>query len=722
MPAYKDKNCPIEERIEDLLSQMTLAEKVGQTVQVFMGNYVREVDLCAAIRQSKIGSYILSSNACAGNVETDDMDADILNRYQKIAIEESRLGIPLLFGRDIIHGFRTVAPIPLAQAASWDRQAVKKNAGIAALEATSAGVHWTFSPMVDICRDPRWGRIIESFGEDPCLVEELGIAMTTGYQGDDLADPSSILACAKHFVAYGFAEGGRDYDASEITQTTLHNVVLRPFKALVERANIATFMSSFQTNGSHPVTGSELLLQNILRKQWQFDGMLVSDWGGVEQLYEHGSVQDQYAAAIRAITAGVDMEMVSTNYNDYLIDAVEKNKIDLKLIDRAVRNILRAKFRAGIFEHPYTDLELQKTNIFTPQHRAEAYKFAANCTVLAKNKNNILPLNNIGDKKIAVLGPMLHEQRALLGSWVLDGKKEDTSSLATAFRAAFDEKNIVMTDSQLTDYQLQLAAEADYIICCLGESNYNTGENHAISRYQLPVGQEQFIEALARFNKPLIVICASGRPLPIKMAELYADALLYIWHGVTEAARATVDVIKGILEPGGRFPMTVPKHGGHIPIYYNRKRVGKLYDDQSYRYYDDDIFAPLYHFGYGLGYSSFVLNDIKIAKDRLMIGVDNYVTARLTNTGNRASTTVVQCYINDPQAAISRPMKELVDFLKISLAAGASKELKLKISAERLGFYLDNGDFIIEAGEIEYALAFSAEFQFELSFEIIAKD
>jgi beta-glucosidase len=717
MDIYKDSNASIEERIEDLLCRMTLKEKFGQLGQEYQGNFKEEGSLEKAIKNGQFGSFILSVDPCGGNVENQGGDVPELNRLQRIAIEESRLGIPMLYGRDVIHGHRTVAPIPLAQAASWDRAAVENASSIAALEAASESVHWTFAPMMDICRDPRWGRVIESLGEDPFLASEMAVAMTNGFQGDDTTKFGNILACAKHYAGYGFAEGGRDYDCTEITTSTMYNVVLRPFKAVAKKAGIATFMTGFHQNGGIPVTASEFLLKKVLRTEWGFDGMVISDWGTVTQLPSHGFGEDQEESCKRAINCGVDMEMIDYTYHKHLESLVEKKEIDIAAIDSAVSNILRAKFRAGLFDNPYTDENLRSEILFTEENRKAVREFAAECSVLAKNNNNILPIAKTFSGKIAVVGQMAHEQRALLGSWTLDGRVDETASLYTAFQETYGEDTIVGTTSSLADSQLQVAATADYIICCVGESDKITGETHAICHYELPVGQEEFITALARFNKPIIVVCASGRPLAIKAAENHADALLYVWHGGTECARATADIISGFAEPTGRFPITVPKNGGQIPIYYNRKRVGN--DNGPKNVYDDDIFAPLYSFGYGLGYTTFELSEIMVLKEEISVGDGNMVTATLTNTGSKKGTTVVQCYIQDVQASVTRPVKELVNFGRMTLEAGESRQIKLSIDSEALGFYLDSGEFVTEPGVINYNVSLSSDFVFDKLFQIV---
>lgn len=717
---YKDPSAPVEDRVNDLLGRMTTEEKIGQLVQSYGEECETEDEFCQMITDGKIGSRIVCGSPWAGNDGVHVINLEEINKHQKLAVEGSRLGIPLIVGRDVIHGHRTIAPIPLAQAASWNPEGVRESAAIAAEEATSEGINWTFAPMMDICRDPRWGRVIETLGEDPHLASEMAVAMVKGFQGEDNAKPNTMVACAKHFAGYGYAEGGRDYDCSEITKGTLYNTVLPPFKAALQKGGCCTVMTSFQSNSGIPATASNFLLKEILRDNWNFDGFVISDWAAINQIEFHGACENEKEAVEKAFNAGVDMEMVNKLYPKYLPELFEQGKTDLADLDKNVANVLRTKFRAGLFENPYTDTSLKDKVLFTSEKRDAVRDQAADCSVLAKN-NGILPMSDLKGKKIAVIGPMAHERRSLLGSWTLSGLEEETTNLVEAFKELMPESEIISCDSQLFDMQILAARHADVVVCCVGEGYLRTGETHAISRFELPPGQEEFINSMARYGQPMIVLCATGRPFPIPAAEQHADALMYIWHGGTESARATVDIIKGDKEPAGRLPITVPRHGGQIPIYYGRKHPGKINDfgtDQVFHFYDDDVFEAQYPFGFGLSYTSFEISDLKIASDEIKAGANNKITLKVTNTGKRSGSTVVQCYIRDPQAQLSRPVKELVAFNKIALNAGESKDLVFEINDEAIGYYTPEGEFRIDSGEIQVGVGFDSTVELDNKFTV----
>ena len=734
IPLYKDASQPVEARVEDLLSRMTMEEKIGQMTQSYGGEYASEEEYVAAIRAGKIGSRIGCDTPWAGSAPVKGINVVQSNAHQKVAVEESRLGIPLINGRDIIHGHRTVAPIPLAQAASFDPEEVKASARTAAIECSAQSIHWTFAPMMDICRNPRWGRVIETLGEDPYLAEEMAVAMTQGFQGDDQTKEDCIAACAKHFAGYGYCEGGRDYDASEISRGTLHNVVLRPFKAAVTRGKISTIMTSFQDNGGTPSSSSNFLLREMLREGWGFDGFVVSDWGSIQQVELWGAAQDKKDVVRKCLLSGVNMEMINNLYPKYVAELVEEGSVPLQVVDDLVRGILRIKFRLGLFEKPYVDIEERAKDIRKPEAIAAVRKQAANCMVLAEN-NGILPLegDSLKGLRIALVGPMVNERRSMGGAWNTGGFTEEFTTIHEAFKEAEKKYGfkLIVHDSELWDAQVRTAAFlADMIICCVGEHCDMTGEMPSISKYRLPLGQDDLIEAVRSVGKPFVVVCTSGRPLPVPGARDFADALLYSWHGGGETARAIVDVIFGEAEPTGRFPITVPEHEGQIPIYYGRKIPGKVVEcnkdrfnkerkgqlDKPWIYGSYEYFLPMYPFGYGLSYTEFALSDIKLASAEIPYGGTNKVTAVVENIGNRAGTTVVQCYLADPRCMISRPCKELIGFKKLRLEVGEKREIEFEIGEPAMGFYDENGVRHVEAGEFKIGVGFDSDVDLDMSF------
>jgi len=711
-----------EKRIADLYSRMTLEEKIGQMNMSWFPAFKNEEESYRRVQQGEIGAIILSDTPWPGNGDTSGVDVDYYNRLQQTAVKKSRLGIPLLFGRDIIHGHRTIAPIPLAQAASFDPTVAEAAAELSAQEATADGVKWTFAPMLDICRDPRWGRVIEPFGEDPYLASQMAVAAVHGYQGDDPAAPDRMLACAKHFAGYGYAEGGRDYDAVEISRFTLQNTVLRPFLAAVKEGKAASIMTAFHVNGGVPASADEYLLKDTLRGVWNFDGMVVSDFGSVDEIETHGAAPDARDAARRAVGAGVDMEMCDLLYPKYLAELYREGKIDDAVLERAVKAVLRGKFRAGLFENPYIDTERRHQVMFTAENRATVRRLAASGMVLARNRNHLLPLDPKRPVKIALMGPMAHEKRSLLGAWNGSGKTAETLSIAEAFRQYPSQASLLMTDSQLADDQLALVRRADIVICCVGESQERTGESHALAKLQLPAGQEELIEAVGEWGKPLIVVCCSGRPLPMTSAERYADAILYAWHGGTETAAAIADVIFGLREPTGRFPLTVPRHAGQIPLYYGRKIPGKVTKpflaERNYSFYDDEPLTPLYPFGYGLSYTEFQLSSARLKSTSIRRGESNEIAVTCSNIGKRSGTVVIQCYLRDPRAAYARPGKELIGFRKVRLQAGENTVVTFSIDEAAMGYYDENGQRLLDPGLFQVGVGLDSTTSLCLEFQV----
>ncbi len=721
MPA--DKNAPymnaelsVEERVEDLISRMNREEKIGQLSQackrMYMKSDERKAEFRGLIVKGRIGSRILSDGGFAGNDGAGLSISDI-NEDQRIAVEESRLGIPLIYGRDIIYGQRTVFPIPIGQAASFNPGLVEEAYTCIAREAAAAGVHWSFSPMMDVARDPRWGRIIEGSGEDPVLASRMAEAAVKGFQGDDPSDPQRIAACAKHYVAYGAAEGGRDYDTAEVSENTLHNIYLRPFKAAV-KAGVCTLMSGFQDMGGTPASANRYTLTDILKNEWGFDGFVVSDWGSVEQLRHHGVAADEKEAAEKGFNAGVDMEMTIYTYDRHMNELIEEGKITEERLDDAVRRVLRTKFRIGLFEKPYTEENLWEKVFFTQEHQEKALQLAEESMVCVRNKDNILPLDKEG-ARIAVVGPFLREKRSHLGSWILDDASDITLNIEEGIKKVVPDADVAFGGSELSDDQSILVQGKCYgggenpgvIVVCVGESWKRHGEASNIADVSLPPGQNELIEEMGRLGLPMVVVCSSGRPLPMPAAEKYADAIIYTWNAGTSAGEAIARVLFGDAEPGGRLPMTIVKNSSQIPIYYNRKFPGKIggWEDR-YKYYLDQKFGPLYPFGFGLGYTKYELESAKLDKDEITADGAVTVTATVKNTGERKGSTVVQCYIQDPVASTSRPMRELKQFEKIILEPGENKEVTFSLGEEDLSFYGADRTWKVEPGEFRVFVGF----------------
>ncbi|WP_228520849.1 glycoside hydrolase family 3 N-terminal domain-containing protein [Flavobacterium sp. HJJ] len=558
-----------EDKIEALLSKMTLREKIGQMNQINGRNPSEE--LYRQIRSGEVGSML--------NVE----NPELVNKLQKIAKEESRLGIPLVIARDVIHSFKTMFPIPLGQAASFDPEIVETGAQIAAREASEKGIRWTFAPMMDIARDARWGRIAESFGEDTYLSEIMAVAMVKGFQGNDLSTPSSIAACAKHFIAYGAAEGGRDYNLTNITQRQLRNFYLPPFEKAIKDAGCATLMTSFNTNDGIPASGNEFLLRNVLRKEWGFDGVVVTDYNAIRDMVRIGFCEDNKDAAMKAANAGVDMEMASGTYLQNIETLIAEGKVQQKTIDDEVRNILRLKFRLGLFDNPYVDLKA-KSSIYSESHLQAAKKAAEESFVLLKNKNNILPLtSNI--KTVAVIGPMADAPHDQMGTWSFDGEKTMTQTPLKALQKQYGkdvkfiyEQGLAFSrDNNTANFSkaVEAAKQADAILVFIGEEAILSGEAHCLADINLKGAQSQLIEELSKMGKPLVTLVMAGRPLTIAKEIEQSDAVLYLWHPGTMGGPAVADILFGKSVPSGKLPVTFPKYVGQIPTYYNHDKIGR---------------------------------------------------------------------------------------------------------------------------------------------------
>ncbi len=686
----------IENFIQNLLAQMTVEEKIGQLNQY----QARDERAAQILRSGLAGSIINAAGALTGQGFSASANVEQHNALQQMALE-SRLKIPLLFGRDVIHGYRTIFPIPLAQAAAFDPILAEQAAATAAREATAEGVSWTFAPMLDIARDPRWGRIAEGNGEDPYLGAQMAAAVVRGFQGADLSAPDRLIACAKHFAGYGAAEGGRDYDGGEISDPTLRDVYLPPFRAAVQ-SGVGTLMSAFVDLNGVPATANSYLLTDILRGEWGFDGFVVSDWESIKELVDHGVAEDEADSARLALKAGVDMDMVSGVYLRHLAGLLDQGRISMAELDRAVLRVLRIKARAGLFEQPFTDPRRPSRDLLTPQARQLARQLAARSMVLLKNRDNLLPLN--GFRRILFAGDFVHARDELFGTWSPDGRAEDVTPLDEAVRSNAP-KGVELWFIPNHDLATALAHQAGAVVLLLGEHPSRSGENANVSHLELPPGQMQFLESLAALGKPLVVVILAGRPLAIPRLMNLADAVLYVWHPGIEGGAALADVLFGDEEPGGRLPVTFPRATGQVPIYYNRKNSGRPVTPHGlfrYRYIDLPD-GPLFPFGYGLTYTQFEYSNLRLSSPRLNGTVE--IQATVTNTGTRAGSEVVQLYVRDLVGSLTRPVRELKGFQRVHLQPGESRTVTFRLTEEQLAFTRADGSCGVEPGRFRVWIA-----------------
>jgi beta-glucosidase len=698
-PAYKNPTQPVAKRIEDLLSRMSLEEKAGQLNQWFnLGP-----DQYDQVRRGEIGSGLMANSSTAGNNRQERVFAKLVNEIQKIAVTESRLGIPLIFGRDVIHGYRTVAPIPLGMAATWSPELIQAANTIAAKEARADGIHWGFSPMLDIARDPRWGRVAEGFGEDPFLAGKLAVAAVKGFQGNEAdAIPQQfpvdrIVACAKHFVGYGAAEGGRDYNTTEITRQTLHNLYLAPFKAAIN-SGCATVMSAFHDIGGMPLSAHRYLLTDVLKEQWGFGGFVVSDWGAVGELANHGIAADGTHAAELACNAGVDMDMCSMVYLKSLPDRLRAGKVSEARLNDAVRRILRIKFALGLFENPYADPNASQALHLLPGSLATMRQLAANSVVLLKN-NGVLPLPS--DKwTLCLSGPLADQRPALLGCWAPDGQEEEVTTLKEAIAGRLSPETW-LHHTDLSDDAVKLARSSDVLILAIGESAGRSGEDHCTATIDLPAGQEALVESARRMEIPIVAVVFGGRPLNLVRVMEWADAILFAWHPGITGGLGVADVLFGDVNPSGRLPITFPRSTGQIPLYYNHRPTGRPMPPNSRRHsrYIDSLDSPLFPFGFGLSYTTFEYGNLQLSPASPKTEIS--VTVDVTNTGNRAGTTVAQCYVRDIVAGVARPVRELKGFERVSLEAGETKTITFRLGPEELSYLDDNGLSVLEPGRFQ---------------------
>ena len=693
IPLYKDAKAPIEKRIDDLISRMTLEEKVLQLNQYTLGrnNNVNNVGEEVKKVPSEIGSLIYF-----------DINPELRNSMQKKAMEESRLGIPIIFGYDAIHGFRTIYPISLGQACSWNPGLVEQACAVSAQEARMSGVDWTFSPMIDVARDPRWGRVAEGYGEDPYTNGVFAAASVRGYQGDDMAAENRMAACLKHYVGYGASEAGRDYVYTEISAQTLWDAYLLPYEMGV-KAGAATLMSSFNDISGVPGSANPYIMTEILKKRWKHDGFIVSDWGAVEQLKNQGLAATKKDAARYAFNAGLEMDMMSHAYDRHLKELVEEGKVTMAQVDESVRRVLRVKFRLGLFERPYTPVTNEKDRFFRPQSMAVAAQLAAESMVLLKNDNQILPLTN--KKKIAVVGPMAKNGWDLLGSWCGHGKDTDVEMLYDGLTAEFGgdaELRYAMgckpqgNDRSGFAGALDVARWSDVVIVCLGEMLTWSGENASRSTIALPQIQEELVKELKEAGKPIILVLSNGRPLELNRMEPLCDAILEIWQPGINGARSMAGILSGRINPSGKLAMTFPYSTGQIPIYYNRRKSGRGHQG----FYKDITSDPLYPFGHGLSYTEFKYGTVTPSATKVKRGDKLSAEVTVTNTGSRDGAETVHWFISDPYCSITRPVKELKHFEKQLIKAGETKTFRFDIDLERdFGFVNEDGKRFLEAGE-----------------------
>lgn len=720
----------LEERVAELLARMTLEEKVGQLALLQGSGGHVDGHLRDLVREGRIGSVL------------NEVHVETVNELQRIAVEESRLGIPLLVGRDVIHGFKTIFPIPLGQAASWNPALITRGARIAALEAAAAGVNWTFAPMIDIARDPRWGRVAESLGEDPCLTARLGAAMVAGFQGEDLTDSGSIAACAKHFAGYGACESGRDYNTTSIPEHELRNVHLPPFRAAVD-AGVASIMTSFSDLNGVPATGNAMLLQEILREEWGFDGFVVSDWDSVRQLAVHGLTPDDRESAFEAAMAGCDMEMAGSAYAGHLASLVEDGRIPAARVDALAGNVLRTKLRLGLFEQPYTDPAMLPAS-GNPEHLQAARDAARESVVLLKNEHGLLPLDPGRRGTLAVIGPLADDPYEQLGTWIFDGDASLSQTVLQALRESAGAalsvefaRGIPSTRSRDTSgfaEAVALAERSDAVVLFLGEEAILSGEAHCRADVGLPGAQEALIEAVAATGTPVVLVIMAGRPLALERIVDRVPALLYAWHPGSMGGPAIADLLFGVEAPSGKLPITLPRVTGQIPIYYAHKHTGKPPTRESFIHIDDieprapqlsvgntsfhlDVdYTPLFPFGHGLSYTTFTYSDIQPSSPVTAMDGTLVISAEVRNTGDREAEEVVQLYLRDPAASVTRPVRELKGFEKVRLAPGERRRVGFSLTAADLAFHGRTGRLVTEPGQFHAWIGGSSEAELRIDF------
>ena len=744
---------PKEQFVNELLAKMTLEEKIGQLNLPVSGDITtgqaKSSNTAKAIEEGKVGGLF--------NIKS----VEKIKEVQKIAVEKSRLKIPLLFGMDVIHGYETTFPIPLGLSSSWDMELIEKTAQMAAKEATADGINWTFSPMVDISRDPRWGRVSEGSGEDVYLGSKIAKAMVSGYQGNDLTKNNTMMACVKHFALYGAPEAGRDYNTVDMSRIRMYNEYLPPYKAAVD-AGVGSVMASFNEIDGIPATGNKWLLTKLLRNDWGFNGFVVTDYTGIYEMIAHG-MGDKYDVASLALKAGVDMDMagdspeVPAAFIKTLQHALETGKITMNDIDTAVKRMLSAKYDLGLFDDPYKycDVSRAKAEIFTDENRAFARKVASESMVLLKNENNVLPLKKSGT--IALIGPLGNSAVNMAGTWSVATKQDKSNPLLEGLKTVagkgvnvlyakgsnvdYDlayEQRVTMfgktiprdnrSDKELLDEALSIAAKSDVIVAAIGETAERSGESSSVTNLQIPQAQKDLLNALLKTGKPVVLVLFTGRPLAITEENDKVPAILNVWFPGSEAGLAISDVLFGDVNPSGKLTATFPRNVGQVPIYYNHKNTGRPLSDEKTKKgefekfksnYLDVANTPLYPFGYGLSYTTFEYSNMKLSSSKMNASGNIKVSVDVTNSGNYDGKEVVQLYIRDLVGSVTRPVKELKGFEKVMIKKGETKTVSFTITAEELKFYDSNLDYVAETGQFEVFIGSNSEASLKASFELV---
>jgi beta-glucosidase len=716
----------VDQKVETLLKKMTLEEKIGQLNQYTGDNAATGPITINPNKQSEIKKGLIGSML---NV----LGTKYTRQYQELAMQ-SRLKIPLLFGQDVIHGYKTTFPIPLAEAASWDLSAIELSARIAATEASASGIHWTFAPMVDISRDPRWGRVMEGAGEDTYLGSKIAYARVKGFQGN-LGDVNSVMACVKHFAAYGAAVGGRDYNSVDMSNRMLWETYLPPFKSALD-AGAATFMNSFNDLNGIPATGNSSLQRDILKGKWNFQGFVVSDWGSIGEMVAHGYVKDNKEAALAAITAGSDMDMESNAYRYNLEQLVKENKVPIALVDDAVKRILRKKFELGLFDDPYKfcNAEREKSALTNPEHTKAAREIAAKSIVLLKNERDVLPLSK-GLKTIAFIGPMVKPKRINHGFWAVDLKEIDSTYIVSQWEGLENKvgkrtkilyaKGCGVEDKSKEGFAdaLHVASQAEVIILSIGENFDKSGEAKSKSNLQLPGVQLELIKELQKTGKPIVILINAGRPLIFDWVADNMPTIVYTWWLGSEAGNAIADVLFGDYNPSGKLPMSFPRTEGQIPIYYNHFNTGRPAKTETQTNYVSAYIdlknSPKFPFGYGLSYTTFDYSNLKLSKKTMKNNESIIVSVNIKNSGSVMGEEVVQLYLRDKVGSVIRPIIELKDFQKITLNRGETKTIQFTIDNQKLSFYNNALEFVSEPGNFDLMIgSSSADIRLKDSFEL----
>jgi len=732
----------IEQKADSVLALMTLYEKVGQMNQ-YNGSW--DVTGPASGKSDKDKLERLKNGGVGSMLNVLSVKAT--REAQKLVMENSRLKIPLIIGYDVIHGYKTIFPVPLGESASWDLDIMQKSAAVAASEASAAGINWTFAPMLDVSRDARWGRIMEGSGEDPYLASQIGVARVKGFQGDDLTKNNTIAACAKHFAGYGFAEAGRDYNTVNIGEYELHNAILPPFKAAAE-AGVATFMNSFNEIDGIPATGHRELQRTILKDNWSWDGFIVSDWGSVGEMIAHGYAKDMKQASEIAANAGSDMDMESYAYEGYLEELVNEGKVDIALIDDSVKRILRIKFRLGLFDDPYKycNEEREKTEIYTQENQDFAREVAKKSIVLLKNDNHILPLNK-SIKSIAIIGPLADDKDSPIGNWRAKGETNSAISLLEGIKNAVSpntkviyEKGVsILTEEyprgrgflmplnfNTTDVSgipaaVKAAKNAEIVVLAIGEVALQTGEGRSQTNIKLVGKQQELLEAIYKVNKNVVIVLMNGRPLDISWAADNVPSILECWLLGSQSGNAIADVLFGDYNPSGKLPVSFPHNVGQEPLYYNKKNTGRPYNEThvTFSAYRDAPNTALYPFGFGLSYTNFTYSNLKLNKKEITLDGKTTVSVEVTNTGGVDGEEVIQLYIRDLVGSITRPIKELKGFQKIYFKKGETKTVTFEINSKTLEFYTVNKKWEVEPGDFNIWIGGSSTAELKASFTVV---